>query len=109
MGIDGEISICLLHYCGWQGDHACHVEASKVQGHIPTGDPVCADTYSTICYLCLLGIRRPASQPLQCLFTSPKDPIQRHGCHPHALPSGQPNIHQHTLSLSLDGSPLVLS
>jgi len=39
-----------------QGNNACDVEASKVQGHIFNGYPICADTDNSIGYSSLLGI-----------------------------------------------------
>lgn len=71
-----------------QGNHARYVEAPEVQGHILASYPVCADTDTTVRFSCLLGIWRHASQPLQRLFTAPKIPLQRHGCHFNAYPPG---------------------
>ena len=73
-----------------QGDHARNVEASEVQGYISDSNTVCSDTDTSLGYSCLLGIWRHASQSLKCLFSSPKNSLQRHGCHFNAHPPGMP-------------------
>lgn len=71
-----------------QGNHACDVEATEVQGNILGGDCVCADTDTPISSRRVLGVWRHASESLQCLLPSPKISPQRHGCHPNAHPPG---------------------
>lgn len=71
-----------------QRDHACDVEAAKVQGHILVRYPLCDDFDPSLRISCLLGIWGLASQPLQCFCSPPNISLQRHGCRSHAHPSG---------------------
>ena len=70
--------------------HARNVKASEVQGYISDSHTVCSDTDTSLGYSCLLGIWRHASQSLKCLFSSPKNSLQRHGCRFNAHPPGMP-------------------
>lgn len=71
-----------------QRDHACDVEATKVQGHILVRYPLCDDFNPSLRISCLLGIWGLASQPLQCFCSPPNISLQRYGCCSHAHPSG---------------------
>lgn len=76
----------------WQWDYACNVEATEVQSHILTGDPLCIDIDASISSSSVLGIWRCPSQSLQRIFSSSKVPFQGHGCHFDAHPSGMHSL-----------------
>ncbi|KAF7841167.1 auxin transporter-like protein 5 [Senna tora] len=66
----------LLH---GQGDNARDVEAREVQIHIPNSDGVRADADAPVGRRRVLGVRRPASGPLERLLAAPADAVARRG------------------------------
>ncbi|KAJ6425309.1 hypothetical protein OIU84_025973 [Salix udensis] len=66
------------------GNHACHVEAPEIQVYLLDGDSIRVHTNHSLGYRRVLGLRRRAPQPFQCLCSPPQERFPRCcGC-PHA-------------------------
>ncbi|VFQ89342.1 unnamed protein product [Cuscuta campestris] len=79
-------SLHLRGSCSHRRNNACNVEAAEVQMHILVCHPLCVHPHHSLSHRRLLGIRRPASRPLQRLCPPPQIRLARHCRRPNAHP-----------------------
>lgn len=72
----------------FQGNHACNVEASKIQVHIPCCHLICIHPNNSIGCCGILGLWGPTPRPFQCLFAPSPNWIPWCCCDPNAHPPG---------------------
>lgn len=92
-----------------QGNHARHVEATKVQVYISLCHLVRFHTDDSVSHCRLLVVWRPATQPLQRLFSPPQERLAWRCRYPNAHSPGSIPIHIYWLyGFALAGATYLL-